>query len=335
MLTFAQPLLLLLIALPILLWFLLPTKTKSSEPGIRLPIAERFKPYQQSAFASASRLQWSQCFGMLLWCLIIIALAGPQWLGPPSATARDGRNIMLALDLSGSMNTPDMQFQGKMNTRIQVVKTVAQTFIHNRPNDRMGLILFGSRAYLQTPLTFDHKNLSAMLADATVGLAGQQTAIGDAIGLAIKRLMHFPKKSRILILLTDGVNNSGNVLPIEAAKVAKKQHIKIYTIGLTGSQMTVQTLFGPRVVDTNQDLDEGTLQAIAQMTGGLFFKAQSGRDLQKVYTTLNRLEKTNAKKQFVRPIDPLYVYPLTLAFLLSLMIALYTIIANKRDKELA
>jgi Ca-activated chloride channel family protein len=250
MISLAHPGLLLLLALPLLLIRFLTPKTHPKQPAATLPISEQLAQYQMRNRNSLLRFRFhsSSVFAVLIWSLIVLALAGPQWLGPPTFTPRAGRNIMLALDLSGSMSTPDMQYQNQMQTRLRVVKMVAQQFIHNRPNDRIGLIVFGSKAYLQTPLTFDHASLSAMLNDATVGLAGQQTAMGDAIGLAIKRLMHYPLSSRILILLTDGVNNAGTVLPLDATKMAVKEKIKIYTIGLTGTRMTVQTLLGPRVI---------------------------------------------------------------------------------------
>ena len=332
MFQFAYPWLLLLIILPFIIYYGLPSSSQQETTGASLPINQQLLDYQEkSAFKKPT---WNKPLFLLwlLWILLIAALAGPQWLGNPIQTQQYGRNIMIALDLSGSMQTEDMQFHQQFDSRINVVKNVASQFIKQRPHDRIGLVLFGSQAYLQTPLTFDHNTLQSMLSDASVGLAGQQTAIGDAIGLTIKRLMHYPKNSRILILLTDGVNNAGNVLPLDAARIAAKQHIRIYTIGLTGQKLTIDTPLGKQVIDTRNDLDEPTLKNIADLTGGVFFKAESANDLKKVYKTLNDLETTVDNKQYNRPIKPLYFYPLGLAFIISCIIAML-VVFNGRKRE--
>jgi len=174
-----------------------------------------------------------------------------------------------------------------------------------------------------------------MLNDASIGLAGPQTAIGDAIGLAIKRLEKTPGKSKVLVLLTDGANNSGSVDPLDAASMAKQFGIKIYTIGIGANRLVVPGLFGPQVIHPTRSLDEKTLQEIAQTTGGLFFRATNSADLQRVYQKLNKIVPVISAKSIFRPIDPLYPWPLGLAVLLSFFIALKRFIKNnvEWDKE--
>jgi Ca-activated chloride channel family protein len=227
---------------------------------------------------------------------------------------------MLAVDLSGSMRTPDMIIDGKSYTRIAVVKDVGSKFINQRSGDRVGLILFGSKPYLQTPLTFDRQTVKEMLNDATIGLAGEQTAIGDAIALAVKQLISYPSTSKALILLTDGGNNTGVFDPIDAAKLAQKEHIKIYTIGLGAKQLTIQTMFGPQVINPSSDLDIDSLRQIAQITGGQFFRAEDGNELQNIYTKINSLEPVKSDSATVRPKTLLYPWTLSLALLLSFIL---------------
>ncbi len=172
-----------------------------------------------------------------------------QSFGETIVLPQKGRDIMLAVDISGSMKMEDMSIKGQSVSRLAVVKMVGKEFINSRKGDRLGLILFGSRAYLQTPLTFDTKTVQHMLNDATIGLAGMQTAIGDAIGLAAKRLLDISQENRVLILLTDGGNNSGAVSPLSAAKLAAENNIRIYTIGFGADQLTVPTMFGRQTIN--------------------------------------------------------------------------------------
>lgn len=328
MFSFAYAWILIVAPLPIILRWLLPVKKQHRGDALYLPFYADFQTMNsQSAGPSSS---WWRLTGLsVIWLLLVLAASGPEWLGSPIKLPRDGRDIMLAVDLSGSMAIQDLQLHGKSASRLQVVKQVADQFIENRVGDRLGLILFGSRAYLQTPLTFDRKTVAQMLADATVGLAGTQTAIGDAMGLAIKRLVHYPKQSRILILLTDGGNNAGNVLPIDAAKVAAKEHIRIYTIGLGANRVVMNTFFGSQVVNPSADLDEKTLKQIATMTGGLYFRASSTQQLAAVYQSIDKLEPVSADQATFRPKTALYMWPLGLAVLLILFSMIAMIVRAK------
>lgn len=266
---------------------------------------------------------WKLYLAYLIWLLLLIAAAGPQWLGQPVDLPRSGRDILLAIDISGSMQIPDMELNNQPSDRLTVVKNVAQQFIKDRNGDRLGLVLFGTKAYLQTPLTFDLKTVRHMLLDATVGLAGTQTAIGDAIGMAIKHFKNYPKDNKVIILLTDGVNNEGNVSPIEAAKIAAKYGIRIYTVGLGSNQVVVPSLLGPQILTgSDYELDEETLKEIASLTHGIYFRASNPQELREVYENLNRIEPRIGEAEVFRPKTPLYYWPLGLAFILMLSMML-------------
>ncbi|MEM1244586.1 MAG: VWA domain-containing protein [Pseudomonadota bacterium] len=321
MFSFVNPWWFLLLLVPYFVYWFFPQAKLNLAHAIRVPffatVAELNKQHKLQ-----TNLPWkSMLLGYLIWLLIVTAIAGPQWLGKPIIIPQRGRDIILAIDLSGSMRIPDMSLNGRRVDRLTVVKNAAQHFINSRLGDKIGLILFGSKAYVQTPLTFDRKTVMAMLNDATVGLAGTQTAIGDAIGLGIKQLINRPGKAKVIILLTDGGNNSGQVGPLAAAKVAAKYGIKIYTIGIGAKQMIVQGLFGPEIVKTTSQLDEKTLQQIAALTHAVFFRAENNADLNRVYQSLNKLEPIISKTNVFRSKKALYPWPLGLALILTLLIA--------------
>jgi Ca-activated chloride channel family protein len=313
---FATPVAWFLLPLPLLVWLLIPPAKRSSQPALILPFYADIKTLCEKK-ARVRKYRLSRLLACLVWVLGVCALAGPQWLGKPIQMARAGRNILLAIDVSGSMETPDMLVKGKRYDRLSLVKAVAKRFIDKREGDRLGLILFGSRAYLQTPLTYDRKTVKAQLEDATIGLAGQRTAIGDAIGAAVKRLSALPQNARVLVLLTDGASNAG-ADPIQAAKMAAKNHIRIYTIGLGGDKIPVDTPFGVQYRQQSSDLDPHTLKTIADLTGGLFFRADNPASLVEAYQRLNDLEPVTAESTAYRPVTPLYHWPLLAAFLIIL-----------------
>lgn len=316
----AWPWALLLLPLPLAVYYGLPATTPYHSQALRLPFFHVIATKPSSQVASAK----GHPIGLwLIWCLLIFAVSGPRWVGEPQPVQQEGRNIMLALDLSGSMQLADILVNNTPRTRLFVVKQAARQFIEKRLGDRIGLILFGTQAYLQTPLTFDRKTVLHMLNDATVGLAGQTTSIGDAIALAVKRLRKTPPKSRVLILLTDGVNNSGNIEPIQAATIAKNDHIKIYTIGLGASQMVVPSAFGPQLYNPSQDLDEASLKEIAALTGGQYFRAHDLDQLNAIYNTINALEPVKSANHVYRPIKEYYYIPLLMAFLGYLCLGLW------------
>lgn len=324
MIKFSYPWVWIFIFLPILAYFLLPASKRVESSYLNVPFFTVFEQLNMSQTLWSKKHSWRQwILPFLIWILLLCAASEPIWLGHPIYNAAAGRNILMAVDISGSMEMPDMSLEGRQVNRLDLVKVQARRFVESRQGDRLGLILFGSKAYLQTPLTFDRKTVIHMLNDATIGLAGSQTAIGDAIGLAIKQFINMPLQGRVLILLTDGGNNAGNVFPLEAAEVAKAQHIRIYTIGLGASQIIVPGLFGPEVIKPNNDLDEQTLKQIAQMTGGVFFKAQNASDLKSVYHSINQLEPVQGSKTYYQSRQELYPWPLLIAFLLILYLRLY------------
>jgi Ca-activated chloride channel family protein len=206
-----------------------------------------------------------------------------------------------------------------------VVKHVAGDFLQRRRGDRVGLVLFGSRAYLQTPLTFDTETTATLLDESEIGLAGRETAIGDAIGLAVKRLREDSTSERVLILLTDGANTSGEVQPLQAAEFAAREGLTIYTVGVGADEMMVQDFFGSRVVNPSADLDEDTLRAIAERTGGVYFRARDAQDLAEIYEILDELEPVESDVEAVRPVDELFYWPMSMAYFLALIAVMFSI----------
>lgn len=285
--------------------------------------------------ASGTGSQWLSRLILLLlslcWLATIGALSRPLWVGEPVALPTNGRDILLAVDISGSMERDDMQLNGQQVNRLIAVKSVVGDFVIERQGDRLGLILFGEKAYLQTPLTFDRLTMQSLLEEAQIGFAGNNgTAIGDAIGLAVKRLQERPEHHRVVILLTDGANNAGELEPLKAADLAQRAKVKIYTIGIGAEVQETWGLFGKRVTNPSADLDEATLTSIAQMTGGQFFRARDPEELKAIYAELNRLEPLEQDAETIRPVATLFHWPLGVAFALSLLIAVLRLIGNRQ-----
>lgn len=256
----------------------------------------------------------------LAWLSLLAAAARPQWVGPPQAQQRSGRALMLAVDLSGSMRTGDMQLAGQEVSRFGAVEAIAGDFISRRSGDEMGLILFGSQAFLVTPLTYDLSAVRAQLQGAAVGLAGSETAIGDAIAVAVKRLAALPAQARVLVLLTDGVNNAGSITPREAARAAKAAGVRIYTIGIGATRMRVPGFFGSQLVNPSADLDANMLTAIATQTGGRFFRATDSQQLAEAYRAIDALEPMPQHGPTLRPRHELFRWPLLTAIVLLALV---------------
>ncbi len=308
----------LLIPLPWLLRKFLPVaETRSA--ALKIPFYQRWLSVPTVKNSAATNKSPLRYFYYSSWLLLLIAAAKPMWIGEPVNLPTSGRDIMLAIDLSGSMENPDFVLNGQQVDRLTAVKAVAGEFISRRQGDRLGLILFGKRAYVQTPLTFDLKTVRYMLEDAEIGLAGKETAIGDGIGLAVKRLQDRPVDSRVLILLTDGANTAGEVEPLKAAELAKGVDLKIYTIGVGADSLDVQTFFGTRNINPSADLDEKTLTSIASLTGASYFRAKDTAGLEKIYATLDQLEPAAQEAETMRPQASLFYWPLSAAILLLLI----------------
>jgi len=261
----------------------------AEQAALKVPFLDDFN-VAQADNAQQNEKPWLLWLAIIAWLCLVLASTRPQWLGEPIEQGVSGRDLMLAVDLSGSMEERDFIINGKAVDRLTATKKVATEFIAQRIGDRLGLILFGTQAYLQTPLTFDRKTVEILLNEAVLGLAGDSTAIGDAIGLAVKRLQNQNVKSRVLILLTDGANTAGKVTPLQAADLAAQYHLKIYTIGIGADEMLVRSFFGTQKVNPSRDLDEKTLTAIAEKTGGRYFRARNTQELQQIYQLLDQLE---------------------------------------------
>ncbi|MEJ2659329.1 MAG: VWA domain-containing protein [Desulfobacteraceae bacterium] len=263
--------------------------------------------------------------------LMIAALARPQWGTRRMVTNTSGINIILAIDLSESMAALDFKQGDTIINRLEAVKSVVQNFVQHRDGDRIGMVVFGSAAYTQLPLTRDYNTIITMLERLQIGAAGRSTAIGDAIGISLKRLEDIKSKSNIIILLTDGRSNSGEFEPRTTAAIAKEKGVKIYTIGVGGRGrapfLINDPIFGQRYVYQQVNIDEATLKAVAEQTGGAYFRARDLAGLQKIYATIDKLEKTTVKMKTFADYNDLYIYLLLPAFGL---LALWMILVNTR-----
>jgi len=316
----AWPIVLLTLPLPLITAWLLPKAAVQDGPALRVPFYNAIGPATDRVATRSSRPRLA--LAILAWVLLVIAGTRPQFIGEPITLPVSGRSVLLAVDISGSMETPDMVLNNRQVDRLSAVKVVAGEFIERRVGDRLGLILFGSRAYLQTPLTFDRLTVSNLLFEAAIGLAGKETAIGDAIGLAIKRLRDQSEQDRVLILLTDGANTAGSVDPLKAADLAAQEKVRVYTIGVGADDLLIPSFFGTRRVNPSAELDEETLQTIADKTGGRYFRARDIEGLNEIYRLLDKLEPIAQDEDTFRPIKELYGWPLTVALLLSVLLAL-------------
>jgi Ca-activated chloride channel homolog len=318
MIHFAWPWIALMLPLPWLARRMLPP-APSSPSALLVPWTQEL-----DALADASSVRrpgrlvfWPM---LLLWLALIGAGMRPQWVGEPVPLPNQGRDLMMAVDISGSMETEDFVINRHMVDRLTAAKQVASEFIDRRKGDHIGLILFGTHAYLQSPLSFDLPTVKKLLNETVIGAAGTDTAIGEAIGLAVRHLRNRPEHDRVLILMTDGANTAGTVSPLEAAQMAAKYGIRIYTIGIGADEIIIHSLFGNRRVNPSSDLDEKTLKAIAKETGGRYFRARDVDEMENIYKLLDKLEPVEQEARYFRPIDELYIWPLGLALLLSPLI---------------
>lgn len=266
--------------------------------------------------------------------LMIVALARPQWGTRETTRLTEGINIVLAVDLSESMSALDFELDGKRVMRVDAVKSVVKKFIEKRGGDRIGLVVFGSEAYTQMPLTNDYSAITQVIDRVGIGSAGKTTAIGDAIGISLKRLQDLKSKSNIIILITDGQSNSGEIDPETATGIAASLGVKVYTIGV-GTEgaapfMVDDPLWGRRVIYQKVDIDEGALKKIASATGGQYFHASQSDSLMNIYDTIDRMEKTEVRIKTFDNYNDLYLWPLVPAFAL---LALSAALANTRYME--
>jgi Ca-activated chloride channel family protein len=307
---FAWPWLALVLPLP----WLLRHYLRPQSPGQALNLPQPGLHLSDGAVTHIPRGAW--LLPLLAWCCLVAAATRPQWLGMPLPQEHSGRATVLAVDLSGSMAQEDMVLASQPVSRFAAVEAIAGDFISRRAGDEVGLILFGSQAYLTTPLTYDLDAVRAQLKGAAVGLAGRETAIGDAIAVAVKRLSSLPEQARVLVLLTDGVNTTGMIEPRDAARAAKVAGVRIYTIGIGADSMRVPGFFGSTVVNPSADLDVAMLTTIANETGGRFFRATDTGQLAEAYRAIDALEPMPHHGPPLRPRIELYRWPLLAALLL-------------------
>lgn len=298
--------------LPLVVRWLFGTR-QQNQAALTVPSLGSFEHVSLDHSGDLHRRQLRLLLLWLVWIALTLAVARPQWVGDPITLPTTGRDVMLAVDISGSMATEDMEVNDRYFDRLTVVKAVVGDFIKARAGDRVGLVLFGTNAYLQAPLTFDLTSVDRLLDEAPVGIAGGKTAIGDAIGLAVKRLRQRPQQDKVLILLTDGANNVGEVAPDKAAELANAGGIKIYTIGVGAEEMRMPSIFGNlggRVTNPSADLDEDTLKSIASVTQGRYFRARDTKALAEIYQLIDELEPVDQDPETYRPIQALYYWPL-------------------------
>lgn len=309
------PWMLLLLPLPWLARRLLAAVGRRHDAALRVPDLGDFSHAPGAGqILRSSTAQW---LALTAWLLLVGASADPRWLDEPVGVAASGRDLMLVIDLSESMEVKDFLLNDEPVDRLVALKHVAREFIAQRTGDRIGLVLFGEQAYLNVPLTFDRATVTRMLEETAIGLAGRSTAIGDAIGLAAKRLRDQAAEHKTIILMTDGANTAGQVDPKRAARLAAAAGLRIYTIGIGADEMIVNQLFGRIRVNPSQDLDEDTLREIAKETGGKYFRARDVNELQQIYAELDRLEPVARDEEHFRPVRTLYPWPLALALALA------------------
>jgi Ca-activated chloride channel family protein len=311
---------------------LLPPAVENREAGLKVPSFRGFAVLNERSEIE-QLLNWRFWLAILAWILLVVASSRPQRIGDELEVPVSGRNLMLAVDLSGSMDAKDFELGSRRVDRLTATKAVASDFIGRREGDRIGLILFGERAYLQVPLTLDRETVKILLLEAFIGLAGEKTAIGDAITLAVKRIHDQGEMAdeQVLVLLTDGANTAGEVDPIKAAELAQQVGLRIYTIGIGAEQMEVSSITGGlRRVNPSADLDEETLTQIAHLTGGRYFRAKDTAGLQEIYRLLDEMEPVAEPEAGFRPVKSLYYVPLGGAIALAAFLGLMNLLAGLR-----
>jgi Ca-activated chloride channel family protein len=315
---FAWPWMLLALPLPLLVRMLLPPVRERADAALKVPYGTRLDAIAGRTGAAhaggISLLAW------LAWALLCLAAARPQLLGPVLQPPQEGRDLMLAVDLSGSMGEEDMELGARAVDRLTAAKAVLADFLDRRDGDRVGLIVFGLRAFVLAPLTLDRDTVRQQLQDSVVGLAGRETAIGDAIALAVKRLRNQPAGQRVVVLLTDGVNTAGALDPEKAAELARDEGVRIHTIAFGGYGAGLNVFGVPlRMPGGDQMTDEAGLKRIADLTGGRSFRARDTDELVGIYAEIDKLEPVERPGQSVRPRIERYAWPLGAALLTGLL----------------
>lgn len=321
---FAYPYAVLLLILPVLIRYLLPAVKGLHGDALRVPFIRDLQKISVKSGGIWGTITTNKTSSgnlillYLIYGLLVAAIARPQWIGEPIRTRSQSRDILLVMDISNSMLQPDFAVGQNQINRLTAVKKAAVEFIQKRRDDRIGLILFGTRAYLQAPITYDKRSIQEILWNMDAGMAGDSTSIGDAVGLALKTLKDSNNKDeKVVILLTDGENNDGSLSMPEAINLAKNEKVKIYTIGVGAESSLVQSFFGMRIGVANQELDEASLKQLAQETKGNYFRAKDTQSLEKIYNIIDKLEPTENNEQYIIETTELFYIPLIGALVLA------------------
>lgn len=331
MLELTWPWALLALPLPLLIyWFV--RRAPRQEAALQVPFFRQMQQLHSDSSHQLSRRPVLLLLCILVWLLLVLAASRPQWAGEPMQLPATGRDMMLALDMSGSMEARDMFLNNTQLSRFRVMKEVVGDFAENRQGDRLGIILFARFAYQLTPMTYDLNSIVRMIEDLEIGMIDESaTAIGDAIGLSVKHLREQPENNRVLILLTDGVNNSGELTPEQAAQLAQTEGIRVHVVGVASDQFARQSTFiRSRGSQLESEIDDAAMTDIAEMTGGRYFRARTLEDLVEIYEELDQIEPIEQSDQTFRPVRTLFHWPLGLALLISFLVAMAATPAGAR-----
>ena len=327
---FLWPEMIALVALPIVVRWLLPSVKQGKTSGVgggalRVPFFTEMAVFGAQVIPGSNRV--SKWLLSLMWLCFVLAMMRPTIYDRATELPREARNIMLAVDVSESMAQQDFDVAGRPVSRLAMVRDVVGDFIQKREGDRIGLVVFGSEAHLLAPLSRDRKALASLFADVGIGVAGGQTAIGDALAQAVRGTDAVPADKKVIILLSDGYNNAG-VIPVQqAVELAQKQNIKVYTVGVGSDAKTIGNFFGAFQVG-GADLDEALLTQIADKTGGRYFRAKSAADLQAIYEAVDTLETTDDGVEQIQPRTELFWLPL-----LAGMVFLALAVGQRRGRK--
>lgn len=324
MIRFANPQMFWLLLVPLCVYYILPAVKQMYGDALKVPfVGELAEIENQTKLKDKLRAQIKVPYFRILlltiiWGLLLAALARPQWAGEPMRIKNEGRDILLVVDISNSMQERDFAYQGRYYDRLSAVKHVVSQFVDKRTEDKIGLVLFGTRAYLQVPLTYDKQSLKDVLAATDAGMAGNSTSIGDAVGVALKNMPIEDKSSKIIILLTDGENNDGSISMPQAVELAADENVKIYTVGVGNDEVSFWG--GLFSMPRDSGLDEAGLKKLAQTTAGTYFRAKDVSSLQKIYEQIDKLEPQTQEGRYVQETKDLFYIPTIAALLLFMLL---------------
>lgn len=323
MLEFSWPWVFLALPLPLIIYWLVP-RAPRQDAALRVPFYRQLVQLHTDSSHQYNKNLFLLIICSLIWLMVVTAASRPQWIGEPIQIPTTGRDMMLTLDMSGSMEARDMFLNNTQLSRFQVMKAVISDFVEKRTGDRLGLTLFAAHAYMLTPMTYDLATVKQMVDELEIGMIDESaTAIGDAIGLSIRQLRQQPENNRILILLTDGINNAGELAPLQAAQLARTEGIKMHIVGVASDQFAQRSMFGTRASGALvSEIDDETMAEAAEMTGGLYFRARTLEDMISIYDELDQMEPIEQDEQTYRPETQLFHWPLGIALLLSFLLAL-------------